>query len=170
MNNIKLKIYKEIERLSTPNKSKKEKHGEVFTAIKLVEEMLSKFDSYVPEVWKNQNLKWLDPCVGCGQFYFVTFFKLWDGLETVIPDELDRFEWIISKQLYAIELDQENYDKFNQVLGYLRELFYQMINKTNKKIQHKIKRRLTKDTNRETQEIIRQLSSQSPFKYPEIAP
>ena len=43
------------------------------TPITCVEEMVSK----IPEsFWKNENVKILDPCCGCGNFPFVIYYKL----------------------------------------------------------------------------------------------
>ena len=49
----------------TVRKEEKNLYGEVFTPIELVCEMLNKIPN---EVWKNPNLKWLDPANGIGNF------------------------------------------------------------------------------------------------------
>ena len=46
--------------------------------MKLVNEMLDKLPK---EVWENKNLKWLDPCVGMGNFIIGVYLRLMEGLK-----------------------------------------------------------------------------------------
>jgi adenine-specific DNA-methyltransferase len=43
------------------------------TPIDCVEEMINKIPDHV---FENPNLKWLDPCCGCGNFFIVIYYKL----------------------------------------------------------------------------------------------
>ena len=56
----------------------KKAFGEVMTPISLVNDML---DTLPKEVWSNPNLKWLDPCGGCGIFSSVIIERLMVGLD-----------------------------------------------------------------------------------------
>jgi hypothetical protein len=94
-----------IHRHLTPKKKAKEDKGEVFTPIELVEQMLSHLPT---SVWKNPDLKWLDPANGIGNFPIVAFYKLDDGLKTWEPNETKRRRHIVDKMLYMLEIQSNN--------------------------------------------------------------
>ena len=48
----------------------KDKFGEVFTPKALIDEMMNKLKEIDPSVFKNPNLKWLDPQNGTGNFHW----------------------------------------------------------------------------------------------------
>ena len=79
--------------------------GEVFTPVELVCEMLEQLP---PPVWKNKDLKWLDPANGIGNFPIVVYYKLMKGLEGWKPDNDERSKHIIEKMLYMVELNPVN--------------------------------------------------------------
>ena len=54
-------LLKLINECLKPKDIEKKQFGEVFTPMNLVNEMLDKFPK---EIWKNKNLKWLDPATG----------------------------------------------------------------------------------------------------------
>ena len=56
-----------------PKDIEKKQFGEVFTPMILVNEMLDKLPK---EVWKNKNLKWLDPATGMGNFPIAVYLRL----------------------------------------------------------------------------------------------
>jgi len=78
--------------------------GEVMTPISLVNDML---DTLPAEVWKNPNLKWLDPCNGCGVFSSVIVDRLMVGLDIAESDE-ERYRHIVENMLYVGELQPKN--------------------------------------------------------------
>lgn len=88
-----------------PNDLKKKERGEVFTPMKLVNEML---DTLPKDVWKNPDLKWLDPSAGIGNFPIAVYMRLMNGLNDVIKDDEDRKRWILQNMLYMVELDKTN--------------------------------------------------------------
>jgi hypothetical protein len=88
-----------------PKEIEKKKFGEVFTPMNLVNEMLDKLPK---EVWTNKNLKWLDPCVGMGNFMIGVYLKLMEGLKKEIPDDKKRKKHILEKMLYMCELNKKN--------------------------------------------------------------
>ncbi len=98
-------ILKMIHNRLTPRQRQKKDFGEVFTPIELVEEMLSHLPA---SIWKNPDLKWLDPANGIGNFPVVVFYKLYEGLKDVIPNEKARKKHIIENMLYMAELQSSN--------------------------------------------------------------
>ncbi len=84
---------------------KKKFNGEVFTPMDIVNEML---DTLPSSVWKNPNLKWLDPANGIGNFSLCCYFRLMEGLKNVIPDSKKRSTYIIEKMLYMVEVNTKN--------------------------------------------------------------
>ena len=89
------------------NKAKKER-GEVFTPMTLVNEMLDTLNKLPEKVWKNPNLKWLDPAAGRGNFPVAVYMRLMEGLKDVITDEENRTKHILENMLYMVELDKTN--------------------------------------------------------------
>jgi hypothetical protein len=99
------KVLDIIRKYLTPKESEKKIFGEVFTPLELVCEMLSKLPS---DVWSNPDLKWLDPANGIGNFPVIAFYKLNEGLKSVIPDETKRKKHIIEKMLFMLEIQSNN--------------------------------------------------------------
>ena len=108
------KVLTTIARYITPRKKQKEESGEVFTPIEFVEEMLSHLPT---SLWKNPNLKWLDPANGIGNFPVVVFYKLDEGLRSLGNDkelgvdfsnETQRRKYIVENMLYMLELQSNN--------------------------------------------------------------
>jgi len=94
-----------IHRHLTPRQKQRKEHGEVFTPIKLVEKVLG----HLPHnVWKNPDLKWIDPANGIGNFPIVAFYKLDEGLKEWEPNERRRRKHIIENMIYMIELQSSN--------------------------------------------------------------
>ena len=81
-----------------PKDVEKKQFGEVFTPIKLVNEMLDKLPL---EVWKNKNLKWLDPASGMGNFPIAVYLSLMEGLKDVISNEKMRKKHIRKYVIYV---------------------------------------------------------------------
>jgi hypothetical protein len=67
--------------------------------------MLSKLPK---SVWKNKDLKWLDPANGIGNFPVIVYYKLMSTLESVIPDKEKRSIHIIENMLFMVELNPIN--------------------------------------------------------------
>jgi len=99
------KILNIIHRHLTPRNKQKKEFGEVFTPIKLIEEM---FTHLPKSVWENPKLTWLDPASGIGNFPIVAFYKLDEGLKTWQPNENKRRKHIIENMLYMIEIQSSN--------------------------------------------------------------
>jgi hypothetical protein len=88
-----------------PKETEKKQFGEVFTPMKLVNEMLDKLP---PEVWKNKNLTWYDPANGMGNFPIAVYLRLMESLKEEIIDEKERKKHILEKMLYMSELNKKN--------------------------------------------------------------
>ena len=90
-----------------PKDVEKKIRGEVFTPMKLVGEML---DTLPEEVWKNSNLKWLDPAAGMGNFPVAVYMRLMEGLRNVVgyEDDEKRRKHILENMLYMVEIDKTN--------------------------------------------------------------
>ena len=104
-NTRKNKVLQIIHKHLTPKKKEKAEKGEVFTPVELVEAMLDKLPK---SVWKNHELKWLDPANGIGNFPVVAFYKLNEGLKSWEPNENKRKKHIINNMLYMIEIQSNN--------------------------------------------------------------
>ena len=107
-------IQQKIEQYLPIKVKEKNKNGEVFTPIELIEEML---DTLPKEVWKNPDLTWLDPANGIGNYPMVAYTHLMKGLEDWQPDRQKRSEHIIQNMLYMVELNQVNVDVSRKIFG-----------------------------------------------------
>jgi hypothetical protein len=90
-----------------PKDIEKKIRGEVFTPMKLVNEML---DTLPKEVWINPDLKWLDPAAGMGNFPIAVYIRLLEKLKYVkgYENEEKRRKHILENMLYMVELDKTN--------------------------------------------------------------
>jgi adenine-specific DNA-methyltransferase len=114
-------IQKKIEQYLPVREEKKNKNGEVFTPVKLIEEMI---DQIPDRVWKNPELKWLDPANGIGNFPMVVYKKLLETLPDQYEGQYGRYHTIegkknhiINKMLYMIEIDPANVKISRKIFG-----------------------------------------------------
>jgi len=96
-----------------PKKLEKDKFGEVFTPMYLINEMLDNLEkSYIKEhgrsIFTELNFKWFDPASGMGNFPVAVYLKLMEGLKSQIPNDEDRKKHIIENMLYMSELNKKN--------------------------------------------------------------
>lgn len=98
-------LLKFIQECLKPKDVEKKKFGEVFTPVKLINEMLDKLPI---EVWSNPNLKWLDPANGMGNFPITIYYRLMNGLKESIPNDKQRKKHILENMLYMSELNKKN--------------------------------------------------------------
>ena len=97
-----------------PKDIEKKQFGEVFTPMTLVSEMLDKLPI---EVWKNKNLKWLDPATGMGNFPIAVYLRLMEELKDEIEDIKERKKHILENMLYMCELNKKNILICNQIFN-----------------------------------------------------
>ena len=96
------------------NISNKNRYGEVFTPIELIEEML---DNLPKRVWSNPKYKWLDPCAGTGNFSLFIFHKLMEGLKQFEPNQTKRAIHIVKNMLYMVEINTKNAQIIKYIFG-----------------------------------------------------
>jgi hypothetical protein len=92
----------------------KHKYGEVMTPPPLINEIL---DHLPLQVWRNPNLRWLDPAAGIGNFFMLIFPRLMQGLKRVIPDSKERAYHILKNMLFMYELNPENAKRAKYIFG-----------------------------------------------------
>ena len=70
-----VKVLNIIQERLTIREEEKELYGEVFTPLELIINMFSQLPD---DIWRNTELKWLDPASGVGNFLIVVYYKLMD--------------------------------------------------------------------------------------------
>lgn len=103
-----------------PKKEEKQKFGEVFTPIHLIEEKMDELDKFYKKTYKvsiftNKNLTWFDPACGMGNYQIVVFLRLMEGLKNTIKDDEKRKKHILENMLYVSELNKKNVYIFKQI-------------------------------------------------------
>jgi len=96
-----------------PKEVEKKERGEVFTPMKLVNEMLDKLPK---SVWKNKDLKWLDPAAGIGNFPVAIYIRLMAGLKNDIPNEEQRRKHILENMIHMVEINKKNVYLMKKIL------------------------------------------------------
>ena len=69
------------------------------------------------DVFKNPSMKWLDPGTGSGHFSIALYYKLLNGLKSVIKDDQSRHNHIIKNMLYMVEIKKDNILKLKKIFG-----------------------------------------------------
>jgi hypothetical protein len=93
---------------------KKNKNGEVFTPVDVINKML---DTLPKDVWSNPDLEWLDPSAGLANFPFIIYERLMDGLKDKIKNKNKRTKHILTNMIYMVELDENNCNHIREVFG-----------------------------------------------------
>jgi len=110
----KQKILENIEQNLAVRQDEKNKYGEVFTPAPLIEIIL---DTIPSAVWKNPDLRWLDPAAGSGNFFALVFPRLMEGLSWEIADKRKREKHILEKMFHMVELNKENAKRLRTLFG-----------------------------------------------------
>lgn len=76
------------------------------TPMTLAGDMLDKLPS---NIWSDPNKTFLEPSFSSGGIYFKIVEKLYNGLEEVIPSPKDRLKHILTKQVWAYEMNEVPY-------------------------------------------------------------
>jgi len=93
-----------IEKHFIPNANEKKENAEVPTPKTLVDDMVKK----APEdFWKTPH-RVFEPCCGKGNFVLGIFDMFYRGLETAIPDEIERCQTIMTECIYYADLTALN--------------------------------------------------------------
>ena len=75
-----------------------------YTPKDIVDDML---DLLPKELWSNPSATFLDICSKSGVFLDRIYWRLELGLEKIIPDDLDRSDHILTKQIFGLSLSKE---------------------------------------------------------------
>ncbi len=89
-------------------------HGEVFTPLSTVREMLA---SVPRRFWRNPHIRLLDPAAGLGQFSTVAYQILMTSLSTWEPDATRRHEHIIRNIIHQVELNPKHAVSLRKIFG-----------------------------------------------------
>lgn len=68
-------------------------------------------------IWTNEKLTWYDPAAGMGNYSIAIYYKLFEGLQTKIPNDEERKRHIIEKQLFMGELNCKNCFVIKQIFN-----------------------------------------------------
>lgn len=92
----------------------KQLFGEIFTPFSLIDIM---FDMMDIECFTDPSKTFLDAGAGTGYFSMCLYWRLMNGLSTVMPDETERSKHIITNMLYMSEIGKQNIDKLRETFG-----------------------------------------------------
>ena len=92
----------------------KNKYGEVFTPSYFIKDILNKIPD---KIWSNPDLKWLDPAGGFGNFSIFIYYKLYESLKFIIPNNKSRQTHILQNMLYNVEINHNNVSLMREILG-----------------------------------------------------
>ena len=98
----------------------KKMYGEVSTDFHLVNRIL---DLLPPRLFKDPNLKWLDPCAGRGYFSMVLYKRLFKSLQNKIKSDELRHKHIIQNMIWMIELNPEHIPSLYTIFGKKANIF-----------------------------------------------
>mgnify|MGYP001179656475 CR=1 FL=1 len=127
-------IKNEISKLIEYNKNKADEFGEVYTTFDLIYEHVDNID---PELFKNPESTYLDPCAGYGNYPIILVEKLMEGLKEWEPDEEKRYRHIIEKQIFMIEIQPESCEIIEKLFNPESEYKLNLLNKDFLKIKVK---------------------------------
>ena len=91
-----------------PQEIEKKQMGEVFTPPSLINDMLNKLESVVPDIWSNGRRRFLDPAAGIGNFPAFIYARLMVGLSGEFPDAVARKRHILANMIFMCELNPKN--------------------------------------------------------------
>jgi len=95
-------------------KTEKDKYGEVLTPTILIDEILDQFPSHI---WKDKDLKWLDPCAGTGNYFALVYSRYMKSLTNHFPDKNKRSNHILQNMLYMTELNPASVRSLRNFFG-----------------------------------------------------
>jgi len=83
------------------------------TPVALVNEMLDKLPL---DIWNDSTKTFLDPACGTGIFILCCLERLNEGLKEEMPDDVERLTHIMTKQLWANDIDHKQIRRFKSSL------------------------------------------------------
>lgn len=119
---IKLHNIEKIQELFNKKNYKidKELYGEVFTPFYFIERIFKIFPN---KIFKNPNLRWLDPGAGTGNFSIYLYYKLLENLKEEIENIDNRKDHIINNMIYMVEYRNENIKILKEIFGENANIF-----------------------------------------------
>ncbi len=99
---------------ATYSKEKSDEHGEVFTPVPLINQML---DSLPKDFWYDKNKTWLDPCAGKGNMPAVVVERLMKTLSAEIKDVDSRYKHIMENMIYMCEYQKESAETIEEIFN-----------------------------------------------------
>ena len=94
-----------MEQNLTVNTVNKELYGEISTPYSFIKNMLELLPA---RVFRDENLRWLDPGTGHGYFSKYLYHILYRELRNRIPDDVERDKHIKEKMIYMCEINDEH--------------------------------------------------------------
>jgi len=94
--------------------NEKNKFGEVLTPPNLIDEILDEFPEHI---WKNKDLKWVDPAAGTGNYFALVYSRYMKSLINHFPEKKARSKHIIQNMLYMVELNSNNIKSLRGLFG-----------------------------------------------------
>jgi len=114
-------IQTKIEEYLPVRKKEKDKFGEVFTPLSLINELLYNIPL---TIWKSPEAKWIDPANGIGNFFMMVYQKLMEELPDTYnkngihyDTKKEKGTHIIKNMLYMIEINPNNVKISQQIFG-----------------------------------------------------
>ena len=103
------------------NKKNKSLYGEIHTPYSLIKKMFR----IIPKVlFKDPNMKWLDPGSGKGYFSIYLYNVLFESLKDIFIDDNKRREHIINNMLYMIDINEKNVQHLKRVFGKYANIYH----------------------------------------------
>ena len=93
---------------------RKNVYGEVFTPPTLIDELL---DQIPAKIWRDPNVRWLDPCAGKGQFLARALPRLMDTLAHAFPHPTRRKHHILTQMWTMVEINPANVRAIRREFG-----------------------------------------------------
>jgi hypothetical protein len=102
------KLLEFIDNCLKPKQVEKEKFGEVFTPMFIIDNMLDELDNayikiHKTSIFSNPNLKWFDPAAGIGNFSVALYLRLFDNLNIK-----DKKNHILENMIFMSEINTKN--------------------------------------------------------------
>ena len=96
--------------------------GQVFTPFEIIEYMVNTFEKQYNKnnkikLFEDENIKWLDNSVGCGNFMLYIYYKLLIGLKIKIPNFINRKRHILENMLYMVDIDEKTINKCKEIFN-----------------------------------------------------
>lgn len=100
--------------LLVPKPFEKKNFGEVYTNFETIERLLDKIPA---RFWTDPRTRFLDPAAGMGSFLVCIYYRLMKTLAEAIPDGDERSQHIITKMIFAADINPVNTALIKKTFG-----------------------------------------------------